>query len=346
VRLLAIRPRALGDVVLTEPALRALRQGLPSARLDVLTEARYAPLLEPLPQVDRVLTMGRGTWETATLARRLRGERYDRVIDFFGNPRSAFLTAASGAPATYGYDLRGRRSAYRTVAPRNAVAPGRRAEYAASAHVRLAALAGGVADGVDVRLVRTAAARAAARAALARAGVSAPARTVGLVPAGTWASKTWPLSHFAALARGLIERGWPLVAILGPGEEATGARLARLTPGVAILPPLADTLALAAAVGELAALVGTDSGPRHLAAAFGLPTFAWFGPADPEIWTPEAPRHGVWWSDVPCRGCNLTRCVHWSCLPGLAPAAALDLVSRHLERHVQDAAALDPAAGA
>jgi lipopolysaccharide heptosyltransferase II len=345
-RLLAIRPRALGDVVLTEPALRALRRGHPEARIDVLTEARYAPLLEPLPEVDRVLTVGRGSWETAALGRRLRGERYERVIDFFGNPRSAFLTAASGARATYGWDLRGRRYAYRTVAPRNAIAPGRRAEYAAAAHVRLAVLAGAVPDGVDVRLERTAEARARAHEALARAGVTAPARTVGLVPAGTWASKTWPLSHFAALARALLERGWPLVAILGPGEEAAGARLAALAPGIRLLPPLADTLALAAAVAELAAVVGTDSGPRHLAAAFGVPTFAWFGPADPELWTPDDPRHGVWWTDLPCRACNLTRCSHWSCLPGLAPRTAVDLVTRHLERHVGAAAALDPAARA
>ena len=345
-RILAIRPRALGDVVLTEPALRALRCGHPGARLDVLTYPRYAPLLEPLPVVDRVISLPRESGAMPGLIGRLRGERYDLVVDFFGNPRSALLTAASGASGRAGYDVRGRRWAYRTIVPRNVPAPGERTEYAGASHVRLAGALGGVPDGVDVRLVLPDAARARARDALAAAGVTDPARTVGVVPAGTWATKTWPLSHFAVLVASLERAGWPVVAILGPGEESAGARLEALAPGVRRLPPLESTLVLAAAVAELAALVGTDSGPRHLAAAAGRPTFAWFGPADPAIWTPPDPRHGTWWSTVPCRACNLTRCVHWQCLPELSPRRAFELVAAHLARHVAHAPDLGPAARA
>jgi ADP-heptose:LPS heptosyltransferase len=343
-RLLAIRPRALGDVVLTTPALRALRRGHPDARIDVLTDARYAPLLGVLPEIDRVLHFGRTTAGTLDLAWRLRRERYDQVIDFFGNPRSALVTALAGAGRALGYDLRGRRYAYHATVPRNVVAPGHRAEYAAASHVRLAVAAGGLDDGVDVRLALPEAMRTRAREDLERAGAGS-GRAVGLVAAGTWASKTWPLSHFAALARMLTAAGHALVAITGPGEEHVTARLARLAPGVQPLPPAHDVVQLAANVAELRALVGTDSGPRHLAAAFGVPTFSWFGPADPEIWTPPDPRHATWWTSVPCRACNLTRCPHWSCLPELAPAEAARRVLEHLERH-DKAPALDLAARA
>lgn len=344
-RILAIRPRALGDVVLTTPALRALRRGHPQARLDVLTDPRYAPLVGLLPEVDRVLLVGRRTIETARLIARLRKERYDLVVDFFGNPRSALVTALAGARTTAGYDLRGRRYAYRTVVARNVLLPGRRAEYAAASHVRLAVAVGGRDDGTDVRLALPEAVRARAREALAAAGVRHPARVTGVVAAGTWATKTWPLSHFTALCRALIARGHEVAAITGPGEEARILRLARAAPGVIALPPMKDIVLLAAVVSELRALVGTDSGPRHLAAAFGVPTYAWFGPADPEIWTPDDARHAVWWTDLPCRACNRTRCVHWSCLPALSSRDAVERVREHLERHAP-LADLGPAARA
>lgn len=343
-RLLAIRPRALGDVVLTTPALRALRLGAPGARLDVLTDPRYVPLVALMPEVDRVLPFARSAADTARVLALVRRERYQRVVDFFGNPRSAFVTALAGAPRTAGYDLRGRRYAYRTVVPRNVIAPGRRAEYAADSHVRLAVAAGGIADGSDVRLALPDAARARARDELARLGI-APKSALGVIASGTWATKTWPLSHFAALCRALRDAGHTLVAVTGPGEEERVARLVALAPGLRALPPAPDVVHLAAVVAELRAVVGTDSGPRHLAAAFGVPTFAWFGPADPEIWTPPDPRHATWWTDLPCRACNLTRCPHWTCLPSLAPADATRRVLAHLERHAQ-APDLGLAAGA
>src|SRR5262249_29858539 len=141
---LAIRPRALGDVVLVTPALRALKRGYPDATLEVVTDRRYAPILEGLPGVDRVWPLERTLLSTLSLARALSRRRYRVAVDFFGNGRTAFLTLASRAPLTAGYALRGRRLAYRRTVPRTVPpAPGRR-EHASATHVRLAVAAGGV----------------------------------------------------------------------------------------------------------------------------------------------------------------------------------------------------------
>ena len=94
--ILAIRLRALGDVVLTTPALRALHRGALEAPIDVVTNAPYAGILRGLPGVDRVLGLERGGMRR--LLAELRTRRYARAIDFFGNPRSAVLCAASRAP--------------------------------------------------------------------------------------------------------------------------------------------------------------------------------------------------------------------------------------------------------
>jgi ADP-heptose:LPS heptosyltransferase len=329
---LAIRLRTLGDVVLVTPALRALRRGHPERPLEVVTEARYAPLLAGLPEVSRVWSADRSAAATARLAWRLRDRRFAWAVDFFGNPRSALLARASGARRRAGYEVRGRAGAYHVRVPRTLEpAPGRR-EPAGATHLRLAVAAGGVPDGDGPRVSVTAEARAAAGPLLARAGLAEPGRAIGLVAAGTWATKTWPAGHAARLARELMAAGRPVLLLGGPGEEALAATMTRLAPGAGLLPPC-DVGTLAAVIERLGAVVGTDSGPRHLAAALGRPTFAWFGPTHPDTWNPAGERHGFWWTDLPCRGCDRTRCPHWSCLPALEPATAARLVLGHLERH-------------
>jgi len=342
---LAIRPRALGDVVLVTPALRALSRGHADAVLEVVTETRYAPLLEGLEGVGRVWRLERSVASTVALAAALRRRRYRLAVDFFGNPRSALLTAASRASTRAGYDLRGRRYAYDLRVPRTIdPGPGRR-EYAAATHLRLALAAGGREDGLEARVAIGEASRDAARALLGRAGVGIPRHAVGLIAAGTWPTKTWPASHAGRLARRLLAAGREVLLLAGPGEERVTEAVRAIAPGVGVLPPC-GVGALAAVVGELAAVVGTDSGPRHLAAACGVPTFAWFGPTHPDTWNPPGARHGRWWAPLPCHGCDRVACPHWNCMPGLSPERAAELVLEHLERHARPVADLGPAARA
>src|SRR5262249_33198137 len=106
-----------------------------------------------------------------------------------------------------------------------------------------------------------------------------------------------------------------------------------------------DVPALAAVIARLAGVIGTDSGPRHLAAALGRPTFAWFGPTHPDNWTAADRSQGVWWTPAPCRGCNRTAGATWVCMTGLHPDRACELVQEHFFPHVERSAALGPAAG-
>jgi len=332
----AVRLRALGDLTLATAAFRSLAGGHPGAPLHVVTEPRFAPLLEDQPGIARVWPLARTTAATLALAGRLRALRPALAVDFFGNSRSAFVARASGARRVWGFDLRGRRALYHATVPRVAHPGPEAREYAAASLLRLARAAGGAEVPARPALVLTPRMRDSGAEALAAAGVTEPARTVALVPAGSWPTKTWPLSHAAVLARRLLEAGHAVVAVGGPGEEHVLERLARLAPGVRRL-SAADVGALAGAIAPLRALVGTDSGPRHLAIAFDVPTFTWFGPAHPDAWTPADPRHGLWRTALPCRACERTTCPHWNCLPGLAPESAAGLVLAHLAAHARPA---------
>jgi len=333
----AVRLRALGDLTLCTAALHSLAEGHPGREVHVVTESRFASLLEGQPQIARVWPVERTNGSTLRVVMALRSLRPAVAVDFFGNSRSAVIARLSGAKHVWGFDVRGRARFYHHTVPRVQHAGGEQREYAAASLLRLARAAGGAAVPAFPRLTLTERAKRTGAECLARAGVEDAARTVALVPAGSWATKTWPLSHSAVLARRLLEAGHPPLAIGGPGEERLLERLAALAPGTRTL-RAPDVAALAGAIAPLRALVGTDSGPRHLAIAFGLPTYTWFGPAHPGAWTPDDPRHAFWRTSLPCRACERTVCPHWNCLPALTPEDATARVLAHLERFPRSAA--------
>ena len=112
-RVLLIRPRYLGDVCLTLPALDAVRAACPAAQVAYLTERESAPLIEGDPRVDELIVVPRspGPRENITLIRRLRRFAPDVAFDFFCNPRTALWTALSGARVRVGYPNKGWRTA-------------------------------------------------------------------------------------------------------------------------------------------------------------------------------------------------------------------------------------------
>ncbi len=119
--ILLIRLRLIGDVVFTTPIPRALKRSFPSARISYLVEDSAAPVLAHNPHIDDLIIVHRSRgWRRVVadlkLAARVRGARYDVVLDLHGGPRSSWLTLASGARQRIGYDVQGRSWMYtRTV---------------------------------------------------------------------------------------------------------------------------------------------------------------------------------------------------------------------------------------
>ena len=104
-KILLIQLRRLGDVLMTTPAIRQLHQALPDAEITFLTEAPSEQLLQYNPHLSEVwLLPKKMTWgESFNFLKQLRQMRFDCVLDFFGNPRSAFISRLSGAPTTVSY---------------------------------------------------------------------------------------------------------------------------------------------------------------------------------------------------------------------------------------------------
>jgi heptosyltransferase-2 len=128
-------------------------------------------------------------------------------------------------------------------------------------------------------------ATSAEREAVAELKRQLPERFLAVHPGSGSATKSWPPDRFASLVREIGQDRFLLVE--GPADEAAAAALKG--PGAVVARGLAPR-ALGALLADAAAFVGNDSGVTHLAAAWGAPTVALFGPTDPAVWAPVGPR--------------------------------------------------------
>ncbi len=342
-RMLVLRHRAAGDLLLTTPALRALRQGIPGARIDVLAAKGMEALLEGNTDVDRVLTVDRGsiTSQVNLYARLARGG-YSRVLDLVSNPRSAFMTALTRAPVRAGFDIPGRAWAYTLRVPREPLDPDGRPvlRYAPEASLDLVRALGISPRGLELRFAVSEAARTSIGAWIDSSAREIAGRPlVACLPTGSWPAKTWLPERFAAVMDALAEDVVP-VWIWGPGErEAVETVRARMKRPSLLAPPT-GWQELGALLERSALLVGNDSGPKHLAVALGTPTVTIFGPTHPATWHPPGGRHAlVEATGLDCLHCNANRCPlegerHLRCMRDVTPERVIEAARSLLNQTV------------
>jgi heptosyltransferase-3 len=325
-RVLVIKLRHHGDVLLAAPVISALKRLAPQSEVDALVYADTAPMLAGHPALAQLHLIDRG-WKRQGLRRQtaaewqlvkaLRARRYDLVVHLSVHTRGAWLV--------------------RLLRPRWSVAPRFRGGFWAGSfshfypaqsdpqrHTVETNLDSLRALGVEpttadkqVILVPGAAAEAHVAQLLAQHGLSAGS-FIHVHPASRWAFKCWPAERVAALCDALAAKGWPLVLTSAPdaNEKALIAAVAAARNGNAAAPALTLDLSGRLSLKELAALtararlfVGVDSAPMHMAAAMGTPVVAIFGPSGDREWGPWGEGHLVVASQThPCRPCGMAGC--------------------------------------
>jgi heptosyltransferase-2 len=281
----------VGDVVMSLPAVRALRAADPNGTLALLASPWVAELYRLLPEVDEVVVDdAKGSDADASARERLVGEiraaRFDRAIILPTSFQSAWTLARAGVPERIGYRAEWRR-ALLTRAVGLSLAPG---EHQVWRHLRLAQAAGAAPAGApDVSWPVSAAVREAARARLAEAGWKGGAFAAAHVASFAHAAKRWELARFAAVFDELAARRSLQVVLLGSaGEKSVNAEAATLAKKARVF-DLSGATSLPEALGvlaEAALFLGNDSGLAHLAGAAGTPSVVVFGPTDPEATRP------------------------------------------------------------
>ena len=328
-RILFVRPRFLGDVCLTLPAVDAALAACPGAEAAYVTEAGLAPLLRDDPRFRHVFSVPAkpSAGETLALIGQLRAFRPDVAFDFFCNPRSAVWTRASGARVRVGYPHKGWRSALYTHHARPRVLSSVGFHLAS-----VAALGWHVPTGaVSPRLIVSETAREEARAGLRALGVRDGALLVGMHPGARWPTRRWSPERFGELARRALHEHMDAAVVVsaGPGEsdmaravlEHLPAERAKLVEGW----PIARFVALQSLCK---AFVCGDTGPVHTAVAAGAPTLGLMSRNRPAMFFPypEADGHRAYWSRVECSPCDRDECSDLRCLERLTVDGAWHLL--------------------
>ncbi|MFI5395132.1 MAG: glycosyltransferase family 9 protein [Candidatus Binatia bacterium] len=284
-RILVIRLRRFGDLLLITPTLRAIRLAYPSARLDVLALAGFHQVLTGSPHIDEVLVLepGMGSWiHLLTTCRR---RRYDAVLDLQSSPRSVPFVLSSGAPVRVGWKKRWVRDRVY-----NRLIPGWNDPiYVARNTLRMAA-AIGVPPPPDLRLelAVSAAERARAAALFEHARIDPARPVIALSVVAKVARKGWPLEAYAVLADRLIQtHGVQVVLTSGAAElPQVQAVVAHMRERPALWNYGPTTIQELGAIYERCHLwIGNDGGPKHVATAVGCPTVVIIKPGDERFWT-------------------------------------------------------------
>ena len=296
----------LGDVVMSLPALRAIRNRFPQARITVAVGKPGKELLglsgyaNEILEVDRVglrdgptlVSIGR----IAKFVSTVRKAKYDFVIDLHSYYETNILGFLSGAPHRL-YSRRENRSLdfLGNFKPRPAKEP-------TSAHLvdryleMLKPL--GIQNAPRTPVLKTSAADdTAVEAMLKKEKAQSGELLVGLFPGAGHAGRIWPVERFAEVADHLIRNDRVRVIVFaGPEERAAVPQMKPIFPETTIFFDRLTIPQLASAQARLTLFISNDTGPVHIAAAVGTPVMVLMNRADPHSFTPIGERHRLMFS--------------------------------------------------
>ena len=362
--ILLIRLSSLGDVVLTTPAIRAVRAHFPNAHIAMLVAKQSADVLHGNPHLDEIIPFDRlatdkDTGEMWRVIRKLRKRKFSLTIDFQGKFRTEVLAYLSGAAERVG------RGKLCTVRAPDAAA----VTHATEQNLALLHAIGIPAEDRTLEMFLSESEREAAYQRFEAADIhpqvhknvendnvvfglrreiSSSQNThaerlannrkpiVGMFPGAGWKLREWMPERFAAIGDKLVRHFNAHVLIFGgPREVELVNTVVNLMHAPAM--PFAGNLQirqLAACLEKCSLFLTNDTGPMHIAAAVGTPTVALFGPGNHHRFQPLGVLHQTIRHDVPCSPCKqfTDNCKDNICMKQIRVDEVWEAVSAHLKK--------------
>ena len=302
-KILCIKPRGIGDIILSTVILENLAAYYPDAQIDYLTEKFAKASVENNPFVKNVLTMNEGEFPLL-VALRIKKEKYDMILDLWSNPRTAQITFLSGVKYRVGFAYRGRKYAY------NIHATGERGIHHSAEH-NLEILKP---LNVPVNTKRIHFSISSKDDDYGKRFIKKYCRgdrlIVGIIPAGGWPSKRCDATKWVEICSAINKSYKAGFLILwGPGDEYDADYIKNHFPDRTVLAPKTSLPQLAGLIKNCDFILANDSGPMHMAVALGIPTLGIFGPTDPAKHGPYSENSDyVLKKDLFCIKCDFLEC--------------------------------------
>jgi ADP-heptose:LPS heptosyltransferase len=319
-KILVVHQGALGDLILALPAIKALREFLQPAWLEMAGHPWTLALVQGRPYADAIMDINRGDMvplfqDNAPLPATLKRD--------IGHFDAAFCFSRSEALA---HNLRRAGISKVFTLPSFPKKRMHVIDHHLSSLKALEIAAAATPPMIHLRHEE----RQEAERFLLRKGWDLQG-IVALHPGAGSRKKAWPAARFAALARALASTGRQILIIEGPADKAAAQEVVAGLGDIRYLLvrdlPIAR---LAALLGLVSLFIGNDSGVSHVAAALKKPTIALFGPTDPCVWAPRNDR--AFWLQgraacAPCAGDAQRRCQQQQCLDSITVEAIMALIA-------------------
>jgi heptosyltransferase-1 len=332
-KILVVKPSSLGDVVHSLPFLNAVKSRCAEAEVHWVIARGLEDLLEGHPMINKLIVINKDEWkslsksgrtvrEIAGLFRSLRREQYDIVVDLQGLLRSGLIAMAAAAPLRIGFEeaREGSRFFYNRK-----VRVGEEL-HAVDRYLKIAAALGCGAEKVVFPFAP--AKKETGEAAKVRESLGAYA---AIVPGARWDTKVWPAVNFGRIAGALP---WRSVVVGSRADMPRADVVVAESGGKAVsLAGKTGLRELVEIMKHAVLVISNDSGPMHIAAAFGVPVVAIFGPTSPERTGPYGKGHIIIRSKEACSPCFRKRCEDLKCLKGITVAGVLEKIDNGMQLH-------------
>jgi len=324
-RLLIRSTNWIGDAVMTTPAVRAIREAFPGARIAMLAKPWVVPVFEESLHVDDLLIFdaeGRhhGLAGVFRLARDLKSLDFDAAILLQNAFEAALITWLAGIPRRIGFDTDARRL---LLTDPVRCTPAIKTMHQTGYYLRILRGIGVAAEDQRLHLTIGTRNRLGVEKILNDVNVSGREHLVGINPSATFGpAKQWFPDRFAELGDRLSEAMNATVLIFGgPGDRALGRHIARMMKNRAVDLSGRTTLGEAMAlIDRCRVFVTNDSGLMHVAAALDTPLVAVFGSTNSATTSPYSRRSRIVRVSIDCSPCMKPVCPlgHMNCMSGVS----------------------------
>ena len=330
-RILVIKLSAVGDVILSIPSIRALRQKFPDAWISVLVGRKSRKVIRNCPYVNDTIVyedaLGQHRYTGMfKMAKLLAREDFDIVVDLQNNKISHLISYLCGARIRAGHDNR----KWSFLLNKKTKGISSEALPPLEHQFKVLRLLGF--DALDKRLELWTEKEEDIKVQqfLTSQWVSPSQTLVGINPGSSlrWPTKQWPVENFAKLCDELAKRNIRVV-ITGSAEDTPIAeelfQLTRNKPVNAV--GKTSITELVALIRRCQVFISSDSAPMHIASSVDAPLIAIFGPTDPKRHLVPPSRYQVFWKEVHCSPCYLRNCpIGHICMKKISVQEVLDAV--------------------
>lgn len=342
-----VRLSSIGDVIFAMPALAVLRQRFPNSKISWIVEDRAADLLADHPLLDEVIVMPRRQWkkkraggasrldvlsDMRRFGRSLRDRKFDLVIDFQGNIKSGLITRATKAPLRIGFS-RGETKEPNWLFTNKHLDLKGEVMHRMERDIRLLELIGVQESFVWPPFQYVSTDQVVVDEFLSEIGGEGPLIVLNPGTSSWFKSKRWDPDYYASVADYLVlSRNAKVVINWGPDEiEVVDQIMAAATAKIFRAPDLKNMRQVGYLMSQADLVVGSDTGPVHLAAVQKIDTIILFGPYDPRFYYPFGHKERAVYMNLACSPCRYRDCPTVDCMRLISPTKIAHLCDAVLD---------------